>query len=1305
MSNPTYTSISATIDTVATHDSKLSGIADGATANDTDANLKARANHTGTQLLSTISDAGTAASLNVPTSGNAASGEVVKGSDTRLSDARTPTAHTNHVSTDITDFNSASRAQVEDEIIAGNNVSIVAGGSGATRTLTINASSGGSQILLYKAKTSATSGDPGNGYMIWNNASQVASTVLFIDHLTDSGIDIDPILVSIKVDDEILVFDKDDSDNTQYWKVLATPTFFDHGAGSYLSVPVSLTSSTGTGTTGYTNNHPLAIVWRQASAGGVTYPVGATVSQPTAPSDGGTWLERNGSIYLRSAYASLATYLGLNPPAQQFDPTTIGRGGFQSVAKNVGGNWIANNAYVVGDYRKSSALVNPSVTYRCTVPGTSHATTEPAGLISNTTVGNTFTDGGVTWTVENIRYVAATNSTGTGNCIAYSDDHCVTWRFSAAPTVLTEIIFTGRGFVAVANTNAYFVSTDGFNWSRKTTAQTLLALACDNNGKIVFATTGTTWLYSTNYGSTLIASSNPAASVAGPNAVRYLGISGSEFCIMNTAGTLYTINISTEAVTTKAAATSMNQMEISPKGTAPTISRTSAADVSWIGLAYGAGKYVAVSTAASTSQAVMTSTDGKTGWALQTTPTTNPVACVAFGAGRFVALGTSYAMTSTDGITWTTITGPANANNWRNIVYDGTNFVATASGGADNSRMAYSADGLTWNISASTSSGQFYCMTFGGGKVVAAASASSTVIYSSDSGVTWSTSTAAQALAWGGMAYGLGLFVAVAGSGTNRIMTSPDAITWTTRTSPADNVFSCAAFGDGMFMAIAPNGAGLCSYNGIDWFARPSQVRDCRFLLYNSNLFVGVCIDGVGVRVITISSELTIVASASAGTTTPKYSNDIGVTWTNCAVAGASLRKYVYSISFARWYGLSNANSGTALYWSPDGVAAWTLLTLAAYGIGITGIDTGDSKFMLVCTNTSGGNNTSNLQKLATSTTFVSAASIPQGGGAFTFGEINGKLFAVSTSASIAAQLLSNDGTGWKTVACDNNLSAAERIFDLGSSVGIVIKPATNASRSSDNGVTWANSSAFPIYLSKNADGSIIYTYEASNFLRRNTDRCSSTGSNPTVGNTSATGRGFVFKGHGVHNTTVGKHFFPGISINGKASIYWINDAGTSDGIIETGLNNSQFDFIATKNDGSLILALCKIMGQIWGSTDNGTTWSYYSTISQSNSAWTDILWMEPRGCFVAAQAGGMSSGLLPLWFSTNGRQWAEGGSNAVNMSRVGYSATLDLLCMSSASASNTPIHQEFKEIDATEFCVPRPNDTDTNIKYWIKAT
>ncbi len=54
-------------------------------------------------------DLGTAALLNVPTTGDASNSQVVKGSDTRLSDSRTPTAHTQPAST-ISDSTAAGRA-------------------------------------------------------------------------------------------------------------------------------------------------------------------------------------------------------------------------------------------------------------------------------------------------------------------------------------------------------------------------------------------------------------------------------------------------------------------------------------------------------------------------------------------------------------------------------------------------------------------------------------------------------------------------------------------------------------------------------------------------------------------------------------------------------------------------------------------------------------------------------------------------------------------------------------------------------------------------------------------------------------------------------------------------------------------------------------------------------------------------------------------------------------------------------------------------------------------------------------------
>lgn len=53
-----------------------------------------------------LNNLGTASYLNVPASGNAANGEVVKGNDTRLSDARTPLGHS-HVIADVTGLQTA----------------------------------------------------------------------------------------------------------------------------------------------------------------------------------------------------------------------------------------------------------------------------------------------------------------------------------------------------------------------------------------------------------------------------------------------------------------------------------------------------------------------------------------------------------------------------------------------------------------------------------------------------------------------------------------------------------------------------------------------------------------------------------------------------------------------------------------------------------------------------------------------------------------------------------------------------------------------------------------------------------------------------------------------------------------------------------------------------------------------------------------------------------------------------------------------------------------------------------------------
>lgn len=54
---------------------------------------------------------GTASTLNAPATGNASTSQAVKGDDTRLSDSRTPTAHT-HTASNVTDFSTAVDARI-----------------------------------------------------------------------------------------------------------------------------------------------------------------------------------------------------------------------------------------------------------------------------------------------------------------------------------------------------------------------------------------------------------------------------------------------------------------------------------------------------------------------------------------------------------------------------------------------------------------------------------------------------------------------------------------------------------------------------------------------------------------------------------------------------------------------------------------------------------------------------------------------------------------------------------------------------------------------------------------------------------------------------------------------------------------------------------------------------------------------------------------------------------------------------------------------------------------------------------------
>lgn len=105
----------------------------------------------------------------------------------------------------------------------------------------------------YKIDTSGTTPPAGSGDIRYSNATQISSTNLYVNDLTSDGIDIGIMLSFLTVGSILLIQDANDHLNYQNWQISATPTL----SGTTYTIPVTLSSSAGTGTTGFANNHDV----------------------------------------------------------------------------------------------------------------------------------------------------------------------------------------------------------------------------------------------------------------------------------------------------------------------------------------------------------------------------------------------------------------------------------------------------------------------------------------------------------------------------------------------------------------------------------------------------------------------------------------------------------------------------------------------------------------------------------------------------------------------------------------------------------------------------------------------------------------------------------------------------------------------------------------------------------------------------------------------------------------------------------------------------------------------------------------
>jgi len=214
------------------------------------------------------------------------------------------------------------------------------------------------------------------------------------------------------------------------------------------------------------------------------------------------------------------------------------------------------------------------------------------------------------------------------------------------------------------------------------------------------------------------------------------------------------------------------------------------------------------------------------------------ISAVAYGSGRWVAVGGRIAH-SEDGITWTAASVDGG---FSRVAYGNGRWIVAGGQG----RMAHSEDGITWTVILAGDEGSTFpgnasisAVAYGNGRWVAAGG-SGRMAHSED-GITWaaipggtgegaSTFPAIGTFFITGVAYGNGRWVAVGNMG--RMAHSEDGITWTAipagdwggSTFPVNSTIYGVTYANGIWLAFGGGNRMARSMNGINWTAISDRV-------------------------------------------------------------------------------------------------------------------------------------------------------------------------------------------------------------------------------------------------------------------------------------------------------------------------------------------------------------------------------------------------------------------------------------------------------------------------------------------------
>jgi hypothetical protein len=217
---------------------------------------------------------------------------------------------------------------------------------------------------------------------------------------------------------------------------------------------------------------------------------------------------------------------------------------------------------------------------------------------------------------------------------------------------------------------------------------------------------------------------------------------------------------------------------------------------------------------------------------------------VAYGDGKFVAVGNNGSLSSTqciaysyDGNTWETGSLPT-LSRLINITYHQGLFIAVGETGG---RFYYSKDGLEWFPGIGAVNNIQYGITYGQDKFVAVGLTGDRFKYSYN-GKEWFSTThnTSLNLPFISVTYGNNKFVAVADTpDTGSIAISEDGLNWTQINRPAGFNTSNVAYGNGKFVITCTTGKMLVSTDGETWIDIQTPLTGFIWkIIYAEGLFI-----------------------------------------------------------------------------------------------------------------------------------------------------------------------------------------------------------------------------------------------------------------------------------------------------------------------------------------------------------------------------------------------------------------------------------------------------------------------------------